>query len=174
VTVQVDDAAVVVEPMPVSTAQINDYAARVGSEFEIYDHNGRADLDLLLSRLGGEVAVRDGLESLAIHDDGTFTVYVPSRTSPRRDRFTIAHEIGHFLLHHLNGDKRVRRFTRAGSNGAETQANYFAAALIMPREHFIKAHRELQGELWGLARRFDVSPAAAQVRCSVLGLKTAE
>jgi len=125
-TVVVDDGAVVVEPMPVSTAQINDYAGRVGSEFEVYDHNGRADLDLLLSRLGGEVEVRDGIESLAIHDDGTFTVYVPSRTSPRRDRFTIAHEIGHFLLHYLNGDKSVRRFTRAGSNGAETQANYFA------------------------------------------------
>ncbi|WP_445163703.1 ImmA/IrrE family metallo-endopeptidase [Mycobacterium sp. Dal123C01] len=171
-TVDVDGGAVVVEPMQVSTAQINDYAARVGSTFDIYNHEGRADLDVLLSKLGGDVQVRDGIESLMIDEDGTFTVYVPSRTSPRRDRFTIAHEIGHYLLHHLNGDTNRRLFTRAGSNVAETQANHFAAELIMPRDYFVKAHGDLGGDLWGLARRFDVSPAAAQVRCSVLGLGT--
>lgn len=173
-TVAVDEGAVVVEPMRVSTAQINDYAVRVGEAFEIYDEHGWANLDLLLSRLGGEVEVRDGLESLVVHRDGTFTVYVPTRTSPRRDRFTIAHEIGHYLLHHLNGDTSLRRFTRAGSNAAETQANYFAAALIMPQGFFSKAHAELGGDLWRLARRFDVSPAAAQVRCAVLGLGAAK
>ena len=64
--VAVDEGAVVVEPMRVSTAQINDYAVRVGEAFEIYDEHGWADLDLLLSRLGGEVEVRDGLESLVV------------------------------------------------------------------------------------------------------------
>lgn len=169
-----NDEAVVVEALPVSTAQINDYARRVGTEFQIYDADGRADLGLLLSKLGGDVEVKDGAESLIIHDDETFTIYVPARTSPRRDRFTIAHELGHYLLHHLNGDQTVRRFTRLGSNGAETQANYFAAALIMPAEQFRKAHSELGGDRWRLARRFDVSPAAAEVRCSVLGLPSAE
>ncbi|MFL0278162.1 ImmA/IrrE family metallo-endopeptidase [Mycobacterium sp. SMC-19] len=169
------DEAVAVPALPVSIAQINDFARRVGEEFGIYDENGRANLPLLLAKLGGVVEVRDGAESLVIDDDDdTFTVYVSGRTSPRRDRFTIAHEVGHLLLHHLNGDRSLRRFTRKGSNAAETQANYFAAALIMPEDHFKAAHAALDGDLWGLARQFDVSPAAAGVRCSVLGLKTAQ
>lgn len=163
--------AVVVEPLKATYAQINDYAVRVGSTFGIYDDDGHANLDVLLDSLGGDVRVRDGNESSVVHDDGRFTVFVPSSTSPRRDRFTIAHEIGHYLLHYENAGRKQKVFTRRGSNHAETQANYFAAALIMPVEHFTQAFNELGGDLWKLARQFDVSPAAAEVRCSVLGLK---
>lgn len=169
-----DDDAVEVSPLEVTTAQINDYARRVADQFGIYDDDGKADLPRLLSMLGGKVEVKDGAESLLVHDDETFTIYVSGRTSPRRDRFTIAHELGHYLLHHLNGDRQVRRFTRQGSNAAETQANYFAAALIMPTEQFTQAHRALGGDLWRLARQFDVSPAAAEVRAAVLGLPAAK
>ena len=164
--------AVCAEPLNISTSQLIEYALRVGSVYDIYSETGCADLDKLVDSLGGEVEVRDGSESLVVKEDGTFTVFVPGHTSPRRDRFTIAHEIGHYLLHHVNAPegKRLSRFTRLGSNGAETQANYFAAELIMPRDYFSKAFYELEGDIYGLARRFDVSPAAAQVRCSVLDL----
>ncbi|WP_080559278.1 ImmA/IrrE family metallo-endopeptidase [Prescottella equi] len=167
------NVAVTATPLNISTSGINDYAVRVGEAYGIYSPDGCADLDHLLQQLGGEVEVRDGVESLAIDKkSGTFTVFVPGHTSPRRDRFTIAHEVGHYLLHHLNADEgnRLWRFTRLGSNGAETQANIFAAALIMPEAHFRRAYSELNGNVHAIASRFDVSPAAASVRCSVLGL----
>jgi len=54
--------------------------------------------------------------------------------------FTIAHEIGHFILHHGESDLFIDTTYVAfrdsestkGENRAEIQANQFAAALLMP------------------------------------------
>lgn len=162
-------------PIKLSIDGVKKFADRVGREYEIYDADGHADLYKLVAELGGRVEVRDGVESLHVNADDTFVIYVPTYTPPRRDRFTIGHELGHYFLHYLNaeGDDPVRRFERHGSSRAETQANHFAAALIMPAAEFTSAVERHRRDAARVARQFDVSPQAARVRGAVLGLDVA-
>lgn len=89
-----------------------------------------------------------------------------------RERFGIAHELGHFGLHIgiLTGD----RFT-------ETQANRFASALLLPRSSFaaeyhvaLRSSRLNWQGLADLKLRWGVSKAAIIFRARQLGLFTEE
>lgn len=161
----------VAEPARLSNASITAYAEKVGHHHDIYDVDGRANIDTFLRRLGGRVEYATDDESLHVRNRGNFTIFIPHFTSSRRDRFTKAHELGHYFLHYLypkmNGEKR---FGRGGRDRAETEANVFASALLMPGAEFKSAYTELGGNFWSLASRFDVSPRAAEVRAEVLGL----
>ena len=66
-----------------------------------------------------------------------------------RKRFTIAHEIGHFLLHesekvYMDGINNIFRVhhrnedSSKGSNVDEKEANLFAAELLMPKKFLAK------------------------------------
>ena len=109
--------------------------------------------------------------------------------SETRKRFTLSHEIGHYILQHHLGkgtphvDKQMSiQFRNAasatGSKIEEIEANLFAAELLMP-EHMLK--RSLQkcpnlclgsendDTISTLAEEFGVSGAAMTVRLSSLG-----
>ncbi|NWL32931.1 ImmA/IrrE family metallo-endopeptidase [Paenarthrobacter nitroguajacolicus] len=154
-----------------SNTALLEYAERVGRHHGIYDDKGRADLHRFVEALGGQIGYATNSESLHVRSIGDFTVYLPHSTSARRDRFTLAHELGHYFLHylypHVEGE---RGFERGSRNRAETEANVFASALLMPRDEFVAAHRRFDGDVWKLAVNFDVSPDAATVRAKVLGL----
>lgn len=103
-----------------------------------------------------------------------------------RQRFTIAHELGHYRLHdsdtYLDGTAalRFRDSTSAtGSDREEREANAFAAAVLMPaewiHEHFlalVAARRAVDEDsaVRRLARQFDVSEQAMLFRLVNLGL----
>ncbi|MDA0837817.1 MAG: ImmA/IrrE family metallo-endopeptidase [Planctomycetota bacterium] len=102
--------------------------------------------------------------SIFVHSRGDFDVVLPRTTSPLRDNFTIAHEIGHYVLHSDCGDKSIIAYRR-GSTRIEWEANWFAAGLLMPEEAFRAAMREKgRDNLRALAHRFNVSVVAAEVR----------
>jgi hypothetical protein len=69
-----------------------------------------------------------------------WAIVVNSKDAPVRQRFTIAHELGHLLIHrystpHADGRYQVRfRDERSaeGSAREEIEANQFAAELLMP------------------------------------------
>ena len=97
---------------------------------------------------------------------------------PERRRFTIAHELGHFLLP-LHGERAqcakadMGSVTGGDSNRArEAEANRFAAALLMPRELFLKDLRRLGTpeieHLLKLAGDYAVSKEAIAVRYTAL------
>lgn len=87
-----------------------------------------------------------------------------------RSRFTIAHELGHVLLGHVNeGNPRQRDTTFSNGDPIERAANMFAAELIMPDFKV----RELYGSarnIQQLAEAFGVSTAAMSYRLKNLGL----
>lgn len=100
-----------------------------------------------------------------------------------RQRFTIAHELGHLLLHdhdeiHVDRGFRVRLRSGASREGLdrdEMEANRFAAELLMPMD-FLRADLEEQefdladdDELRSLARRYGVSTQALAIRLNGLG-----
>ncbi len=99
------------------------------------------------------------------------------RSSGRR-RFTIAHEIGHWRLHHRGQEHGRAIFCRpdevgpgqgAGKN-VEAEANRFAAALLMP-QHLLRGQAEdCRLNVGLLARRFEVSQTAMQIRLTTLDL----
>jgi Zn-dependent peptidase ImmA (M78 family) len=92
-----------------------------------------------------------------------------------RQRFTVAHEIGHYALGHLNVAGKKYRDTPANfSSGAapeERQANAFAAKLLMP-EKVVKFAVNEKGfnTLKGLAKLFNVSEVAMKYRLVNMGL----
>ncbi|MFB3882530.1 MAG: ImmA/IrrE family metallo-endopeptidase [Armatimonadota bacterium] len=104
-----------------------------------------------------------------------------------RFRFTIAHELGHWVLHRqllIPQDQiaiierpaaRVASSSPTGFDPAEFQANRFAAALLMPRSFVRAAWAEQHGEseqvaVDVLAERFQTSYSAMDVRVKQLGL----
>jgi len=76
--------------------------------------------------------------------------------SPLRQRFTIAHELGHILLHafktpHADGHLGVRfrdDTSSQGTNLEEMEANRFAAELLLPASLLVPRLRELGIEEW--------------------------
>lgn len=104
-------------------------------------------------------------------DDPVITV---NRAHPRtRQRFTVAHEIAHYVLHRdLIGDgivdNALYRDDRIG-DARERQANRYAASLLMPSTLVKKAWADGVRSSQGLARAFQVSPAVAEIRWRELG-----
>lgn len=140
----------------------------------------RALLFQIVNRTGGEVEVVEDPSqqeaeggSLVIRKLGDYTIFLSPWTTPLRDNFTIAHELGHFFLHfHLQREKPATPigFTRYGSSPIEWQANRFAAALLMPIDLFRQKHDEFSGDHSLLSGWFEVSPAAVQVRAESFGI----
>jgi hypothetical protein len=120
----------------------------------------------LVKRTREPFASEAALEPLG---DGRAIVLNGSGDSGRR-RFTIAHEIGHFVLH----PERCRPERGGAVNEAgrreEREADAFAAELLMP-EHLVReAAREQGPDATRLAERFEVSRKAMQTRLRGLGL----
>jgi predicted transcriptional regulator len=141
------------------------------------------DISDAVHEFGGTIEIQDTLlsdpqqtGSLFVESPNEFRIVVPAHTSPARDRFTIAHELGHFVLHYLwkyfpdkvDGVKLVA--FRKDSDRVEWEANWFAAAFLMPKSKFIERYRTLNGDLRHISRFFRVSEAAARVRSIDLGL----
>jgi Zn-dependent peptidase ImmA (M78 family) len=107
-----------------------------------------------------------------------------ARRSPGRRRFTIAHEIGHFLLHvpvfhkvyydQLADIQEIEEPKPASKLSAprkrELEANAFARELLMP-EALVNEQAHATGfNLPGLAKRFEVSVPAMRLRLRLLKL----
>lgn len=92
-----------------------------------------------------------------------------------RQRFTVAHEIGHFALGHLNGSKQMfrddsRNFSTFQYDTREVEANQFAAAFLMPSEVVRLAVQQGTRSISALAELFRVSEAAMKFRLINLGM----
>lgn len=158
------------EPCTLSYRAISQYAEQLGAKYGLDEP--APDLTELVHQLGGRVEYADVRESSIVERQGDFTIFLPKHTSRRRDRFTIAHELGHYFLHYRLPNHSGRKvFGRGERNVAETQANVFAASLLMPAAAFKQAWRDMSGNKVRVAAQFEVSPDAASVRASVLQLQ---
>lgn len=101
-----------------------------------------------------------------------FAIFVNQNHSHVRRRFTIAHEIGHYVLHEAQiGDGIFDdAMYRSGlSNAIEAQANRMAADILMPRSLLDRYVKVNGNDPSVLAGAFDVSEQAMKIR---LGLNT--
>ncbi|MEX5635828.1 ImmA/IrrE family metallo-endopeptidase [Parafrankia sp. FMc2] len=121
-----------------------------------------------------------------LRDDKRTIIGVNSRNSAKRQRFTIAHELGHWSLHEgkpLIVDQSVMINKRddvssQATDQEEIEANRFAAQLLMPRTFVVGALKRLELSSIGsrdelisiLAKAFNVSNEAMGWRLINLGV----
>ncbi|MCJ2067060.1 ImmA/IrrE family metallo-endopeptidase [Methylobacterium sp. J-088] len=142
-------------------------------------------LEPVVVRLGGRIEYKtaevtaDKLpESIIVRSRNDFTIFLPSVTSVVRDRFTIAHELGHLFLHYplvaASNPGAVMIATRwVNENNealkrAEWEANWFAAAFLMPSAEFKQVYESMGRSTEFTAMQFGVSPKAAEIRAQSL------
>lgn len=141
-----------------------------------------------VKRLGGSLKeVPSGLggpEATVRRKGERFEITLREHPVPARKRFSVAHEIGHLLLHmgYLIDPQRWDHsseyqdsvYNRFGHGVEENEANAFAAAFLMPAEQFRHAVAELGGQaafpVKQLALRFKTSASAALRRGEELGI----
>lgn len=79
--------------------------------------------------------LKPGISGSIKENDGEVIIKVNRHDSLERQRFTLAHEISHFLLHRnllVNGIEDTVLFRSSLSNALEAEANRLAADIVMP------------------------------------------
>ena len=102
-----------------------------------------------------------------------YEIRVNRHENKKRQRFTVAHEIGHYLLHreHINDGIVDNVLYRSGlSSRIEAEANRIAADILMPK-HTLKAYlkqnygnRVTETDLDNIANNLRVSKIALKIR----------
>jgi Zn-dependent peptidase ImmA (M78 family) len=136
------------------------------------------DIQLVPYEFGEEIS------GILIIDQDKATIGYNKNEHRVRNRFTIAHELGHFELHKQQDlfiDKSFKVMFRGveqegWNQQEEREANQFAACLLMP-EVLVRAEVSKldfdytdESSIKTLAKRFDVSVIAMSIRISELGL----
>jgi Zn-dependent peptidase ImmA (M78 family) len=127
-----------------------------------------------------------GVSGFLLRDDHRTIIGLNASNNARRQRFTIAHELGHWRLHRgqpLIVDHTVRinrrdEVSSAATDSQEIDANGFAAALLMPQTMVQLAFQQAleknssrpQQLVRALAQEFNVSIPAMTWRLVNLGL----
>ncbi len=123
----------------------------------------------------------DELSGMIYVNDGKPIIGVNALHHPNRQRFTIAHECGHLILHKPQITKEVHidkafpmlmrdSVSAAGVDDMEIEANFFAAELLMPQAMLAEAlgnepfDIDDESAVSALAKRFKVSPSAMRFR----------
>lgn len=129
-----------------------------------------------------------GVSGILMVEKNNATIGYAKHESSKRQRFTKAHELGHFLLHrggNLFIDKDFKTMYRPSNGGPsmewqEWEANEFAACILMPEHLVIEEMKKIQidyaddsNNSWieQLAKKFNVSVSAMSIRVSRLGLQ---
>lgn len=112
------------------------------------------DVNKILANLGINLlpyAFPEKVSAVLLKENNMLVVGVNNTHHPNRQRFSIAHEIGHYLLGHYKdvfvdmseiSEGRFDAFDTEHNKVQEQEANYFAGELLMPsvmlKKDFIK------------------------------------
>jgi len=160
---------------------INKYNPLNLSPFPYSSITDEEPLNIIKTNLPGE-----GISGLIAYDVDKkfFDIFVDKGKSSTRQYFTVAHELGHYFLHReitqreevlidsefsLYGSKILFRLDQSVRDRIETEANEFAAFLIMPSKLVRQAWVELE-DVESCAKVFNVSIVAMSIRLDRLGL----
>ena len=145
-------------------------------------------VDQIAKKMGLEIQPYDlgeNVSGVLVIDKGKGTIGFNNKESKVRKRFTIAHELGHYVVHYANNgifiDKNFKiefrdQESSTGELLKEQEANAFAAAILMPEKFLIREIEARQldlsddGSLNELAKTFNVSTTAMSFRLANLNL----
>lgn len=104
-----------------------------------------------------------------------FEIHVNKFEAKYRQRYTVAHEISHYLLHRDSINSGIYdniMYRSSLTSSKEVEANKFAAEIIMPRDVIIKEFHKLKKNgsydiIKDMAKLFQVSESAMKIRVGV-------
>ena len=145
-------------------------------DFTSLDGNLVVPVGAICEKLGIDVVfekLKDGLAGYFDHMKKI--IYVNDNYPATRNLFTIAHEIGHCILHdkiNKGYDRREDEYHNytPEERGKEYEANQFAGQLLMPESQFVEVFKKYDGKFSKIADVFGVSVRACEVRAFNLGL----
>ena len=127
-------------------------------------------------RVEGVPGLEGGVNGIIMRDsNGAIVIKYDSRMHENRQRFTIAHELGHFFHGHLDENHKMFRdphknFSLEHYDPKEAEANRYAARLLMPKEKIdFLLYKEGITSIDRMAKLLRVSPAAMTYRLQNLG-----
>ena len=141
--------------------------------------NAPVDIEGLIQRLGISLS-KDFLDPdiagmIEKTKGGDYAITINGKDSETRQRFTMAHELGHFILHRNRigdgiNDNKMYRATKTSANSRigqiqEIQANQFAANVLMPMP-LIKDLQSQGLDNETMAKKLKVSKQALAIRLS--------
>lgn len=142
-----------------------------------------SDFSLELKDIVGEIFFKEGSPIIKINP-------IQNSYNPRR-RFTLAHEIGHYCLHSAKSKKgfvdsqKTMSRTESYWDSYESEANNFAAQLLMPKTIILEEGQRIIDEYLGktgakgvpvhvfiedMADKFEVSSKAMEYRLKNIGI----
>lgn len=138
-------------------------------------HVRRPPIDVaeVAKKLGFEVLDYDFPETtsaILVIEGDIRAIGVNKAFAEARRRFSIAHELGHFLLGHGDFADSEKTFEDGSynyldpQNRQETEANEFAAELLMPERFLKKDLQEIGRDAPALAKRYQVSEQALWIQ----------
>lgn len=146
-----------------------------------------ADYPVKLGQLANELGVNirvssmnTGVSGQIMRQGDDYIIRVNRHEARERQRFTIAHELAHFLLHKSiidsspDGIKDNVLYRSGEPERIEYEANRLAADIVMPMALVQKVLQEefdgvvTEATIESLAARFQVSKAAMEIRLSTL------
>ena len=100
-------------------------------------------------------------------------IAVNSLHHPRRQKFTLAHELGHYFLHRHNHNKFMDKtlFRNGQTSSLEIEANAFASELLMPEDALKQYVNNVSKKVEDIAEYFGVSAVAVRYRAQKLGFR---
>lgn len=98
-----------------------------------------------------------GCDAFTYRDNSMTAIGYDARVAPVRQKFSVAHELGHLYMGHVHGGSSI---DLDSTNNDEIEANKFAAQLIMPPEMLRKDIKSGIKEVKDLAKRYVVSEEA--------------
>mgnify|MGYP005997544261 CR=1 FL=1 len=161
--------------------------SRISPEQRAIVERHMAQRPVALGKLARDLGVAIRVSSLGTGISGQisregdgYVIKVNRNESRERQRFTIGHEIAHFLLHKSiidsspNGITDTVLYRSGASQQIEFEANRLAADIVMPIELIAGELNEgfsgvvSEATIEALANRFEVSKAAMEIRMSQL------
>lgn len=127
----------------------------------------------ITSRLGVKVYAtdfgkhNDEIRGIVRYANGTeASIQLNANHGKTRQTFTLAHELGHYWLHKNEELYYIDKYNYSEDSEEakkETEANYFASSLLMPKERFMKLITETDNTE-AVAKFFGVSEVAVRNR----------
>lgn len=145
----------------------------------LYELRGAADLNKILKNENIKLLKANNLDNLVPNKvisgilaivDNEKKIYINNNHANTRNKFTIAHELGHYYLHRDDVIQNGGQLISFRSNGhststQEVEADLFAAELLMPKgELYTQATLNKNGSVGFLANYFNVSEPAMSRR----------
>jgi len=161
---------------------IQQRAAAILNEYDIT--SAPVPVERIAKRLEAQVRfspLDDELSGMVYVKDGTPIIGVNALHHPNRQRFIIAHEVGHLLLHRAEITKEIHvdkdfpmlmrdAVSATGVNEMEVEANLFAAEILMPADFLARSldgppfDIDDEGAVSALAKEYKVSASAMRFR----------